>query len=123
LIADRREFWRGEYVIRQGNVGRHMYLVISGQLEVVRHDDDSEQRLALLKPGDVFGEIGLVHDTCRIADVRAVEDVVVLLIDHDKLRRNLLLFPHIMARLNFNISGILGKRLAEFVEAGGSRVG
>ncbi len=61
--------------------------------------------------------IGYVHETYRIADVRALGAVSVLCFNHNRLKKDLMLFPHIMAKLNFNISGILGKRLAEFVEA------
>jgi CRP-like cAMP-binding protein len=93
-----------------------MYLLVSGQLEVVRHKEMGEWRVALLGPGDVFGEIGFVHETYRTADVRAMGDVSVLRFDHDRLRRDLAFFPSIMAKLIFNISGILGKRLAEVVE-------
>jgi CRP-like cAMP-binding protein len=74
-------------------------------------------RRALLGPGEVFGEIGFVHEAYRTADVRALGAVSVLRFDHDRLQKDLALFPHIMAKLNFNISGILGKRLAEMVEA------
>ena len=93
-----------------------MYLVVSGQLEVVRREGAQEQRRALLGPGDVFGEIGFVREIYRTADVRALGNVAVLRFDHDRLKKDLALFPHIMAKLNFNISGILGMRLAEFVE-------
>jgi predicted RND superfamily exporter protein len=117
LISELREFKDGECLIEQGTVGRSMFLVVGGQIEVVRHDAATSQRLALLGPGDVFGEIGFVHETYRTADVRALGDVSVLRFDHNRLRRDLALFPHIMAKLNFNISGILGKRLAEMVEA------
>ena len=86
---------------------------IKSQREVARM---SVRRLALLGPGEVFGEIGFVHETYRTADVRALGAVSVLLFDHDRLKRDLVFFPHVMAKLNFNISGILGKRLAELVE-------
>ena len=116
LISELRDYFDGERLIEQGTVGRSMYLVVSGQLEVLRHDGTSERRLALLGPGEVFGEIGFVHETYRTADVRALGGVSVLRFDHDRLKRDLVFFPHIMAKLNFNISGILGKRLAELVE-------
>ena len=35
----------------------------------------------------------------------------------ERIEKDLVFFPHIMAKLNFNISGILGKRLADIVEA------
>ena len=117
LISELREYHAGEHLIEQGTVGRSMYLVVAGQIEVVRNDAESPQRLALLGPGDVFGEIGFVHETYRTADVLALGDVSVLRFDHDRLKKDLAFFPHIMAKLNFNISGILGRRLAELVEA------
>jgi len=117
LLSELREYRAGEHLIEQGTMGRSMYLVIDGQIEVVRHDGAVEERRALLGPGEVFGEIGFVHEAYRTADVRALGAVSVLRFDHDRLQRDLALFPHIMAKLNFNISGILGKRLAEMVEA------
>jgi hypothetical protein len=117
LISELREYADGELLIEQGTVGRSMYLVVSGQIEVSRRDGDNVKRLALLGPGEVFGEIGFVNDTYRTADVTAVGPVSVLRFDHQRLRKDLALFPHLMAKLNFNISGILGHRLAELVEA------
>ena len=117
LLSELREYRAGERLIEQGTVGRSMYLVVDGQIEVVRHDGTVTARRALLGPGEVFGEIGFVHEAYRTADVRALGPVSVLRFDHDRLQKDLALFPNIMAKLNFNISGILGKRLAEMVEA------
>lgn len=117
LISELREYRDSECLIEQGSVGRCMYVILGGQVEVVRHGEDGNQRLAVLNPGDVFGEIGYVRETYRTADVRALGAVSALRFDHNRLKKDLLLFPHIMAKLNFNISGILGKRLAELVEA------
>jgi predicted RND superfamily exporter protein len=117
LISELSEYRNGECLIEQGTVGRNMYIIVGGQVEIVRRGEGGEQRLAVLNPGEVFGEIGFVHEAYRTADVRALGAVSVLRFDHNRLKKDLLLFPHIMAKLNFNISGILGKRLAEFVEA------
>ncbi len=117
LLSELREYRDGDLLIEQGTMGRSMYIVVGGQLEVVRRDGAREARLARLGPGDVFGEIGFVHETYRTADVRALGPVSVLCIDHVRLKKDLALFPHIMSKLNFNISGILGKRLAEVVDA------
>ncbi len=117
LISELREHADGDRLIEQGTVGSSMYLVVSGQLDVIRRDPGGERLIATLGPGDVFGEIGFVHATHRTADVRARGPVSVLRFDHERLEKDLVFFPHIMAKLNFNISGILGKRLAELVEA------
>jgi CRP-like cAMP-binding protein len=116
LISELREHRDGERLIEQGTIGSSMYLVVSGQLEVVRRDSGGERLIATLGAGDVFGEIGFVRATHRTADVRARGPGSVLRFDHERLEKDLVFFPHIMAKLNFNISGILGKRLAELVE-------
>ena len=61
------------------------------------------------------GTFGYGREYAGMVDVRALGAVSVLLFDHDRLKRDLAFFPGIMAKLNFNISGILGKRLAEVV--------
>ena len=117
LISELREHRDGDRLIVQGTMGSSMYLVVSGKLEVVRRRDTGERLVATLGPGDVFGEIGFVRATHRTADVVARGPVSVLRFDHERLEKDLAFFPHIMAKLNFNISGILGQRLAELVEA------
>ena len=117
LISELLEYADGDRLVVQGTMGRSMFLVVSGTLEVVRVDGTIARHIANLGPGDVFGEIGFVQATRRTADVRAAGPVSVLRFDHERIEKDLVLFPHIMAKLNFNISGILGKRLADIVEA------
>jgi hypothetical protein len=117
LISELLEYSAGDRLVVQGTMGRSMFLVVSGELEVVRVDGNVDRHIAKLGPGDVFGEIGFVQATRRTADVRAAGTVSVLRFDHERIEKDLVFFPHIMAKLNFNISGILGKRLADIVEA------
>jgi hypothetical protein len=117
LISESQEVAAGTRLVEQGAMGSSMYLVVSGELAVVRRDGASERTLARLEPGDVFGEIGFVRATLRTADVRALGPVRVLRFDRDRLAKDLRFFPRIVARLNFNISCILGQRLAELVES------
>jgi len=60
----------GEAVIREGEPGHHFYVMSSGELEV----SSQGQRLRLLGRGDGFGEIALLLDVPRTADVVAVSD-------------------------------------------------
>lgn len=117
LISELREYGDGERLIEQDTLGRSMHVIVSGYVEIIRRSDEEDQLLAVLGPGEVFGEIGFVHETYRTADVRALGPVAALRFDHDRLKKDLVLFPHIMSKLNFNISGILGKRLSELVAA------
>ena len=89
-----------------------MYLLLAGQVRVERHG----HHITDLDVGDVFGEIGFVKETLRTADVRAIGDVQVLRFDFERIQKDLKYFPNIVANLNFNISCILGERLAEVIE-------
>jgi CRP-like cAMP-binding protein len=63
-----RQVAPGDLVIHKGDVGRELYLVARGEVEVL---DDVGNVLKVLRDGDIFGEIGLLMSTPRTADVRA----------------------------------------------------
>ncbi|MBW1796885.1 MAG: MMPL family transporter [Deltaproteobacteria bacterium] len=113
LISELIEFDEGELLVEQGTFGRSMYLILSGKVDVVRRSDGKTRSVAVLGVGQILGEIGYIRETQRTADVRALTRVEVLRFDYKKLKKDLKLFPYIVAKLNFNISCILGERLAD----------
>ncbi len=70
-----------EYVVRQGDPGSCMYMVISGELEVVRRSQGRDFFLATLGPGDFFGEMSLIDNEPRTASVRSVGQSEVMMLD------------------------------------------
>ena len=116
LISELNEFEKGELLVEQDTLGRDMYLILDGQAEVIRRDDGEARTLATLNPGAVFGEIGYIREAERTADVRATTPISALRFDYEKMQNDLKFFPNIVAKLNFNISYILGERLADMVE-------
>ena len=74
-----------EPIIRQGEVGECMYVVQDGTVEVVREVDGKHLRLALLGPGEFFGEMALFERIRRSASVLAVGQARVLTIDKGTL--------------------------------------
>lgn len=117
LISELNEFKEGELLVKQGTFGRNMFLILTGQVEVVRRISGSTQRIAFLGAGQVFGEVGYVNEIERTADVRALTPVEALRFDYRKLKKDLKFFPHLVANMNFNISCILGERLAQTMGA------
>jgi len=113
LISELIEFDEGELLVEQGTFGRSMYLILSGKVDVVRRGDSKTKSVAVLGVGQLLGEIGYIREIQRTADVRALTHVEVLRFDYKKLKKDLKLFPYIVAKLNFNISCILGERLAD----------
>ncbi len=58
----------GELVIKKGDIGRELYLVARGEVEVL---DDVGNVIKVLRDGDIFGEIGVLMSKPRNANVRA----------------------------------------------------
>jgi glucose-6-phosphate 1-dehydrogenase len=63
-----RQVASGECVITKGEIGRELYLLARGEVEVL---DDVGQVIKVLKDGDIFGEIAVLNSTPRTATVRA----------------------------------------------------
>lgn len=115
LISELNEFEAGDLLVEQGTTGRDMYLILSGEADVIRHNGSESHKLATLMPGTVFGEIGYIRETERTADVKALSKLSALRFDYERMQKDLKFFPNIVAKLNFNISYILGERLADMV--------
>jgi hypothetical protein len=65
-------------VVRQGDHGDSMYLILEGELRARLLVGDREATLATFKPGDFFGEISLFDHGPRSADVVANEESTLL---------------------------------------------
>lgn len=71
----------GETILQQGEEGSTMYVIQSGKVEVLRQTKKSELQLAVLGPGEIFGEMVLFGNNIRSATVRTLEKARVLTID------------------------------------------
>jgi len=72
----------GDYIFRQGDPGTSFYVIEKGEVEVFRRVEgkNSDEVLAVLGPGDFFGEMALIDNQPRSASIRArcpVEVVVI----------------------------------------------
>ena len=78
----------GAIVVREGDTATDMYVVIGGELEVVKLGrDGGEARVALFGPGDWFGEMAIVDVQPRSATVRALAPTLLLRIGADEVDR------------------------------------
>ena len=71
-------FEPGEDVFHEGDVGDRLYFVVKGQAEVLKQGKGAEESIAMLGPGDWFGEGALMNETTRGATVRCRADLDVL---------------------------------------------
>jgi CRP-like cAMP-binding protein len=68
----------GEVLIREGDPGDAMYLIVEGQLLVTRRDMDGEPlRICVMGPGELVGLVALIDPGLRAASCTAVGSVTV----------------------------------------------
>ena len=70
------EFGQGDTIFRQGEPGRHVYVIKTGNVEVVHMKPGGQHEvLKVLGPGDHFGEMALLGKAPRNATIRATSPV------------------------------------------------
>lgn len=76
-----RDYPAGSTLVRQGQPGVGLFIIVSGRARVGREDAaGTMQELSVLGPGDVFGEMSLLDDLPRSATVVAIEPLKALLL-------------------------------------------
>jgi len=84
--GEERRFSAGTRIVRAGDPAKSMYFILDGVVDVVVDTDDGHQlRLTTLGPGTVFGEVALVNQKRRTADVVAATDSSCLEVRFDEL--------------------------------------
>jgi CRP-like cAMP-binding protein len=68
-------------------------------VQITKIVDDNEVLLALLKPGDIFGEMSLIENKPRSASAIAHEDAVLLAVNKANFQRMVTQQPQIITRL------------------------
>ena len=77
-----REVKKGEVVLREGDTGTSMYIVLSGTLYATRKcEDGSEVRMLLFRPGDFVGVTTLIEMEPRPFTITAEKDTRLLELD------------------------------------------
>jgi CRP-like cAMP-binding protein len=87
----------GTALIREGDPGRGLYVVLAGEVEVVKGEEPFDQTLATLRAGDVFGEISLLRGTPATATVRAARPSTVLFLAREYFERLIGALPEMRA--------------------------
>ena len=71
-ILHRRSFSTGESIVREGDVGVGMYVILSGEVAIVQQDaDGNAAELASFGEGDFFGDQVLLDESPRTASAIA----------------------------------------------------
>ncbi len=112
-----KRFASGAYLFREGDAGDCLYVVFEGQVRISRRvAGRGDEPLAVLRRGDVFGEMALVDDQARSADARAHGDSsTVLVLSQADLDAVFHMPPHVASQFLHLVCGVLCHRLRSMV--------
>jgi CRP/FNR family cyclic AMP-dependent transcriptional regulator len=106
----RRSYHRGEVIFHQGDPGDTLHLVRSGRVKVVLPAETGDEvLLAILRPGECFGELALLDGEPRSASVVAMEAVETLVLGRQEFLTFCRSNPETTERLLANLARIIRK--------------
>ena len=99
---------RGDVLFNEGDSGNQLYVVIDGKIKLGRTSADGrENLLAILGPGQMFGELSFFDPGPRSATATAVTDVELKSLGHDSLIPVISTHPDVALALLHQLAGRL----------------
>ena len=94
-----RIYPKNSMVFAEGEPGNELFIIQKGSVTIAKIIDDKEILLAVLKPGDIFGEMALLEAKPRAASAVAYEECQVLAVNRANFERMIQTQPQLIARL------------------------
>ena len=91
-------------IFSEGMPGSELYIIQKGSVKITKIVNDSEVLLAVLKPGDIFGEMAILENKPRSASAVAFEDAYLLAVNKVNFERMVKTQPQIVTRLTTLLS-------------------
>jgi len=112
LAVQKRSYYVGEVLFQEGQVGRALFMIKSGKVELTRKGGDGKTRtLGHLGPGQIFGEMALLEDRPRTAGAHIIEDGEIYLLYTATLESLVRNHPTIGVKLLRNMAVMLSALL------------
>ncbi|KAK6645103.1 hypothetical protein RUM43_001379 [Polyplax serrata] len=78
-----KHFSTGDYVVREGEAGSHLYVSAEGEFEVIK----DEKVLGRMGPGKAFGELAILYNCRRTASIKVVSDAKVWVLGRQSFQK------------------------------------
>ena len=102
----------GTEIIREGDGGDFMMMVVEGRVEVRKRDRyNTPQLIAVVEAGRTLGEMSMIDGEARFATCVAAEPVLVAVLDRESLARIIVEQPMLGAKILMELVLMLSQRL------------
>lgn len=103
----------GGVLFKQGDYGDALYVVKAGSLEIYKNDVFGAVRVAEVRPGGLVGEMALVENKPRSANVRASEDARLLVLSRASYAELKKAHPQVATKFQDELLLLLSTRLRQ----------
>jgi CRP-like cAMP-binding protein len=94
-----RVYPKNSMVFAEGEPGNELFIIQRGSVTIAKIMDENEVLLAVLKPGDIFGEMALLEAKPRVASAVAYEECQLMAVSRANFERMIQTQPQLIARL------------------------
>ena len=116
-IVHHREYEVDEFVFQSGTPGLGMYIILQGEAVIKGVNSEGENiELSQLSSGNFFGEISLISEDNRIANVVAISSCKLVAFFRSDLLDIIIRSPKLGNKILLNLATILGSRLTDYNE-------
>ncbi len=109
-----RRYLKDEVVFDAGEEGQALYIILEGKV-VICHADHTDQPIAVLESGNFFGELALLDDEPRVAQVRAAENCTFLVLFRGDFLDLMKSHAVISTKISLQFARHLGVRMRKMV--------
>ena len=99
-----RQYPKDTMLFAEGESGPELYIIQKGSIRITKIVDDNEVLLALLKAGDIFGEMALLENKPRSASAIANEDSVLMAVNRANFKGMVVEQPKVISRLTSSLA-------------------
>ncbi len=99
-----RHYPKDTMLFAEGESGPELYIIQKGSIRITKIVNDNEVQLALLKAGDIFGEMALLENKPRSASAIAYEDSVLMAVNRANFKSMVVEQPKLISRLTSSLA-------------------
>lgn len=114
-LLHERDYVKDEIVFDEGEEGQAIYFLLQGEVLICRQGRPQDGAIAHLSEGQFFGELALLDNSPRMAQVRAASDCKIAVLFREDFLGLLHTNATVASKISLQLSRYIGKRLREAI--------
>jgi len=113
-LSQMKDYKSGELVIKEGDVGNSLFVIVAGEVEVLKKGTDGiSKSITTMNEPEFFGEMSLIDKELRSATIQIKTDTTLLILTSENLHSFAKVFKNGFTMIVINIARVLSTRLRD----------